>query len=518
MMIVRSTTFTKPSLPGVLMTLALMLTMMAGCQEVEDFFKTDQSRLLNPGAVIDSRYATGRPIKPIIPEIGPADAKPELLPNSTEPTPQDLVYYATDYVIGPTDVLDISILDLFAQGRETVVRRQVASSGYISLPELPKRVKAEDLTAEELKEEIKRAYKRSEILRDPTVSVTIVMQRNATFSILGAVAGPGRYAITRRDMRLLDAIAAAGGVAESPAITHLYVIRPSPAIRRKGQGESAGASGGTGPLDALPALPDASTAAKAGVQQTPATGQGNGKVSPEDVQDIMSTTRPSTPKPTAARQYADAGQPARTLELRNGKYVPASQPDGQASTAPAGASGSDPFGWTHTSEGDQTRIIAVNLSKLLSGDHSMNIIVRDNDIIRVPQVEAGEYYIMGEVSRPGAYTLTGRKITVKQAVAAAGNLGQLSWPENSLLIRRLEGNQEQTIPLDIEAIFKGEQNEIYLRPNDVIAVGTDVRAPFWAVIRNAFRLTYGFGFVYDRNFGDPAPGEAHLTSHRFSRW
>jgi hypothetical protein len=50
----------------------------------------------------------------------------------------------------------------------------------------------------------------------------------------------------------------------------------------------------------------------------------------------------------------------------------------------------------------------------------------------------------------------------------------------------------------------------------VIEVGTSVRAPFWAVVRNAFRMTYGFGFVYDRNFADPL--EATPTSKRFSRW
>jgi hypothetical protein len=27
-------------------------------------------------------------------------------------------------------------------------------------------------------------------------------------------------------------------------------------------------------------------------------------------------------------------------------------------------------------------------------------------------------------------------------------------------------------------------------------------APFLFVIRNSFRFTYGFGFVYDRNFAD----------------
>jgi hypothetical protein len=30
--------------------------------------------------------------------------------------------------------------------------------------------------------------------------------------------------------------------------------------------------------------------------------------------------------------------------------------------------------------------------------------------------------------------------------------------------------------------------------------GTTAWAPFVAAFRNAFRLTYGFGFIYDKNF------------------
>jgi len=146
----------------------------------------------------------------------------------------------------------------------------------------------------------------------------------------------------------------------------------------------------------------------------------------------------------------------------------------------------------------------------------MNIVLRDNDIIRIPTLEVGEFYVGGEVRGPGVYSLTGRRVTVKQAVTAAGNVSPLAWPENSILIRRLPDNQEQIIALNIEAIFKGEEPDLYLKPNDVICVGSDLRAPFWAVMRNAFRLTYGFGFIYDRNFSEPLT--ATPTSRRFTRW
>ena len=115
------------------------------------------------------------------------------------------------------------------------------------------------------------------------------------------------------------------------------------------------------------------------------------------------------------------------------------------------------------------------------------------------------------------YQLTGRKVTVKLALTAAGNLGPLAWPENSILVRRIGDGQELIYPLNIEAIFRGEEPDIYLKPNDLISVGTDVRASFMAVVRNAFRMTYGFGFIYDRNFADPLD-PLPVDHRRFTRW
>jgi len=137
------------------------------------------------------------------------------------------------------------------------------------------------------------------------------------------------------------------------------------------------------------------------------------------------------------------------------------------------------------------------------GDWKQNIVIRKNDVIRIPPMPTGEFYVMGEVQRPGVYSLTGRKITLKMAVAAAGNLGPLAWPKNSILIRRIGRNQEQTFPINLESIFTGQDPDVYLKPNDVIAVGTHWKSSFLAVLRNAFRMTYGFGFIYDRNFSDP---------------
>jgi hypothetical protein len=52
----------------------------------------------------------------------------------------------------------------------------------------------------------------------------------------------------------------------------------------------------------------------------------------------------------------------------------------------------------------------------------------------------------------------------------------------------------------MDKVASGQQPDIYLKPNDIVRVGTQAHAPFLAAFRNAFRVTYGFGFLYDRNY------------------
>ena len=64
------------------------------------------------------------------------------------------------------------------------------------------------------------------------------------------------------------------------------------------------------------------------------------------------------------------------------------------------------------------------------------------------------------------------------------------------------------VRIDLTKIFQFEQPDIYLRPDDQILVGTNAVAPFLAALRGAFRITYGFGFLYDRNFSYNSQGQA----------
>jgi polysaccharide biosynthesis/export protein len=145
-------------------------------------------------------------------------------------------------------------------------------------------------------------------------------------------------------------------------------------------------------------------------------------------------------------------------------------------------------------------VIRVPLNDLKKGDLSYNIVIRPLDMIYVPSPLIGEYYMGGHVLRGGVYSLTARNITLLQAVIAAGGLDSVAIPARTEIIRRLSRDKQVFVRVDLERIAAGLEPDIYLKPDDQVRVGTNAGAQFLAQLRNAFRITYGFGFLYDRNY------------------
>jgi protein involved in polysaccharide export with SLBB domain len=150
----------------------------------------------------------------------------------------------------------------------------------------------------------------------------------------------------------------------------------------------------------------------------------------------------------------------------------------------------------------QTRLIRIPAEKLLAGDPRYNIVIKPGDTIHVPVDIIGEFAIMGNVNRSGFINITGRPMTLKMAIAAAGGLGPLAWPKHVEVVRRVGAKKEEIVLVDLDKIAAGEQPDFFIKPNDLINVGTEATTRWRAVLRNAFRAAYGFGFVYDRNFAD----------------
>ncbi|MHC4725953.1 MAG: SLBB domain-containing protein, partial [Planctomycetota bacterium] len=210
--------------------------------------------------------------------------------------------------------------------------------------------------------------------------------------------------------------------------------------------------------------------------------------------------------------------------FKNGKWVPVQvgKPTSPKPTEPVrpvikiepGETSIGPYEVTGVRRENGTRLIRIPSERLLAGDSRYNIVIKPGDTIHVPVDIVGEFCIMGHVNRPGYFNMTGRPMTLKMAIAAAGGLGPLAWPKRVEVVRRIGRKHEEIVMLDLDKIASGEQPDIFIKPNDLINVGTHATSRWRAILRNAFRATYGFGFVYDRNFADRDFG-----SHRpFPGW
>src|SRR6186997_3177709 len=108
----------------------------------------------------------------------------------------------TNYVIGPQDVLVITVFDQ----EDLSGKFPVDSDGTFTFP-LIGRVKAGGLTLRELETELKKQLKNG-FFKDPQLSVGVEQYRSQKIHIVGEVRTPGTYALTG-EMTLIEALARA---------------------------------------------------------------------------------------------------------------------------------------------------------------------------------------------------------------------------------------------------------------------------------------------------------------------
>jgi polysaccharide export outer membrane protein len=122
-----------------------------------------------------------------------------------------------DYVIGARDLLDIRVFGI--EDLDSKVR--VSETGTVSLPlvgELP----VAGMTTAAFEATLEIALRRW--LTEPDVSVFVEGFESMTFSVMGAVNGPGTYGMVGR-MSLLEALTRAGGVDNGEASGTVNILR-----------------------------------------------------------------------------------------------------------------------------------------------------------------------------------------------------------------------------------------------------------------------------------------------------
>ncbi len=276
----------------------------------------------------------------------------------------------------------------------------------------------------------------------------------------------------------------AGGPAPPPAAGNGAASKPSPGALRDTPSSSPGMMRQAAPIDIDTLEPvrvaDAPTVQDARRQSVTAAQPNDGStfVFDQDKQEWVRVRAGTAPPPGAAPQGAKTGAAAAATRKDQRRPV-----------------------------GPPTRVIEIPYADLLRGVPGLDVIIRPGDTIIADAGDRGVVYIDGEVIRPGVYQLPdGGRLTVSRLIAAAGGLNQVAIPERCDLTRNIGDDREATIRFSLAAIRSRGEPDIYMKPDDHVIIGTNFWATPLAVVRNGFRMTYGFGFLLDRNFGNDVFG------------
>lgn len=557
----RSVFRSRPVRAGIALTALMLGSMAGGCLRETDGWLWDPS--------VVGRWEHTPTVVPVLDRIDIIEAGMLETVDVTDVRPEDLQVSATQYRVGPGDVLVITILDFLQQGASSQFETVIDQVGEVSLPLLDP-IPVAGLTARQIEARIAQEVSDAGIIViDPEVSVSVQGQLDATYRIFGAVNRPGIASIPKPDFRLLDAVIDAGGV--SPVIRNIYVIRqvrtddgaidtpaqpavpaqpdntdpesildlideitgdeavdpamlgtdpnvrrmPDTRLQREQRSLVDELLAGTPGEERSGAVAASDIVSPAAFSQDGQPGSGDDR-GPAPVIDLDGST---TFKPTPVGSSAEnedrpeaEGMESSTPQVRPiGKWVFESgrwvrRAPSRASDAGALPEGEDPLG---ESEYLVTqRVIRVPTRPLIDGDARYNIVIRPGDIISVRSPDIGNVYIGGPgINRDGVYELNGRtQLTLLRSVIAAGNFSSIGIPERVDLTRMVGDNRQATIRLDARAIANGTAPDILLKPDDMLNFGTNFWATPLAVVRGGFRGSYGFGFLLDRNFGNDVFG------------
>jgi polysaccharide biosynthesis/export protein len=115
-------------------------------------------------------------------------------------------------------------------------------------------------------------------------------------------------------------------------------------------------------------------------------------------------------------------------------------------------------------------VIRIDLAALLhEGDQQSNLLLMDKDLLYIPK--AKQFYLIGQVQRPGSFFYLDKDITLVEAISMAGGFTNIA-ARNRTQIVRMEDGIEKIIVVKVDAITKSGKKgqDILIRPGDVIVV------------------------------------------------
>lgn len=154
-----------------------------------------------------------------------------------------------------------------------------------------------------------------------------------------------------------------------------------------------------------------------------------------------------------------------------------------------------PFGFPNVMPGKD--VIAIDLYQLLElGDLSLNVLVGNGDVIFLP--EAKRFYVIGYVRYNGSFALS-KPTTILEGIAMAQGVRDEQASVKKCALKRKTPEGEIIIPLNLRAIAKGREPNIYLHPDDIIDVRqTGLRRAVLYVYEAVTRvLNFGLSYRVD---------------------
>jgi polysaccharide export outer membrane protein len=512
------------------------------------------------------RFRPTPAVNVILDSLGVAEETPSVFGGAEEPRPSDVIAYETDYVFGSGDVVRISIFELLQQGVPFTNDYIVTETGKISIPEVgvvEAQGMTEAQLEDEIKQILSPSILK---MPSVTVTLLNSQKRTFTisgngvprpsrysiprhdFRLLDALAvagGISQFNISY--VYISRQITGAESVAEpvAPQVPEPEMIEPRKSepqkvvpkepqekpleLEREMMEIIAPRAQKTNTASQQMIITSAEMVTQKELAEValpegfdPVTGitadDNQFDEKSEGSKDSVLQNKKINYNSNAAGTGNEAGkeQSRGRIEwiFQDGKWVPvqigAVKPEGESPKKEMEIPGIKPeekipeqVEWEQIGTGGvQTRVIKISADKLTGGDPRYNVVIKSGDSIQVPVDIIGEFCIMGNINAQGFIDLTGRPMTLKMAIAAAGGLGPLAWPKRCEVVRRISKDKEEIVMVDLDKIASGEQPDFFIKPNDLINVGTHSTSRWRAVLRNAFRATYGFGFIYDRNFVD----------------
>jgi polysaccharide export outer membrane protein len=148
------------------------------------------------------------------------------------------------------------------------------------------------------------------------------------------------------------------------------------------------------------------------------------------------------------------------------------------------------------SPGEET--LEIDLRQLLEkGDIRLNVPIYAGDVISVPERVESFFYVLGDVSRGGAFEIKkGERITLSKALASAGGLLPTAKKNRTAILRSNPDGSTLQIPGDVDKLLKGKITDMELAENDVVFVpGSTTKAVTRGVLNGIGGILSAFVYI-----------------------